>query len=661
MIPKVKVKKQAAKTPAKEPKTPKTPRGKARKEEDESAEKKAEELVSRSGRKIRPKRYMDEHTEENSTLPSPAPKKRRATSPAAEKDKVKADIVINNFNAVTQMELEDIKEPFSSVDSDKENILISYLPSGQYVGIKLFQSRPSSFKNEAARLLWDRQAATNAITLKHQLERGHISAQSITGQLVMDLGLTDEEKATLDKERDTEEKKSRVRFLKTEMKLIELDTKIKSCLCLEKADTTLCLKLLDEFEELDLKPLMLLKHPSCVETVKRMRAYVGNAPSWDLTESDVMEFNKHAHQIRKMADSLYTSMRKLFTLPQGLKFYEYFCERVALFKSATEKLSSDELLELVHEPIEMSQPSSHTMKSSVDAANGCTDLNKSKPSGKQKKPAHIAKQTAKRDSSKKSQQEEKEAVKVVDKESQKSAEIEKAQKEQDKAEETEQDKSGGVEENPKESEPDVDSEEQKETAVEENKDENLEKNSEEAESEKVNEKTETKEVKTTQVTKDDEDTDKADSEVSDKVKETDKPEEKNSKNNTDKSKDTDKPSAQEKTNSEDVSKDSQEKAKNHVENSKDPTPEKSKGSGDKPKDTKDTPAKKDSDNTKDRKDSEKRGEKRRLSGESNSKSDEDKGKDSEKEIDEPRSKRSREVKKTDSGAQRSPTKRKSKA
>ena len=44
----------------------------------------------------------------------------------------------------------------------------------------------------------------------------------------------------------TEEKKSRVQFLKTEMKLIELDTKIKTCLCLEKADTELCLKLLDE-------------------------------------------------------------------------------------------------------------------------------------------------------------------------------------------------------------------------------------------------------------------------------------------------------------------------------------------------------------------------------------------------------------------------------
>ncbi|CAG9794458.1 unnamed protein product [Diatraea saccharalis] len=255
-------KSNAAKTPAKEPpkgKEPKTPRGKGKKEEAEKDEeaKKEEEIVSRSGRKIRPKRYIDEQTEENATLPSPVQKKRRAGSPVAEKEKdsdkvkektepVKEKPTSKLYNAVTQSELEDLKEPFKQEDAEKENILITYLPSGQYVGVKLFQSRPNSFKNEAARLAWDKQAAANSVTIKLQLERGQITPQSVLAQLVMDLNLTDEEKASLDKERETEEKKSRVQFLKTEMKLIELDAKIKTCLCLEKADTDLCLKLLDE-------------------------------------------------------------------------------------------------------------------------------------------------------------------------------------------------------------------------------------------------------------------------------------------------------------------------------------------------------------------------------------------------------------------------------
>ncbi|KAJ8704601.1 hypothetical protein PYW07_011789 [Mythimna separata] len=472
---------KAKETPVKPAKEPKTPRGKGKKEEpaakeDDSEEKKEEEIVSRSGRKIRPKRYMDEQTEDNATLPSPATKKRRGASPTPDKEKEKdkadpkekqpdknikqfnavtqkrrgasptpdkekekdkadpkekqPDKNIKQFNAVTQSELEDLKEPFKPEDAEKENILIAYLPSGQYIGIKLFQSRPNSFKSEASRLQWDKQAALNAITLKLQLEKGHITSQSVLAQLVTDLNLTDEEKATLDKERETEEKKSRVQFLKTEMKLIELDAKIKTCLSLEKADTDMCLKLLDELTGLDIKPLMLLKHPTCLETIKRMRAYVGNTPSWELSESAALVFTKQAHRIRKQADSVYKKMKDLFNTLEGLSFWEYFTNRVLKFKKVTSTLSADELLEMIHEPLEMSVPSSHDMKEAVDAANEADQLAQTQPEGesespdkakkkstpakskKDKKEANSTSKTPlKRQSSRKQQQEEKEKEK----------------------------------------------------------------------------------------------------------------------------------------------------------------------------------------------------------------------------------------------------------
>ncbi|XP_013136719.1 PREDICTED: neurofilament heavy polypeptide-like isoform X2 [Papilio polytes] len=431
--------KSKAATPAKPVKEPKTPRGKAKKEEqkEEAEERKEEEIISRSGRKIRPKRYIDEHTEENTTLPSPAPKKRRGASPALEKEKepekekpkpettakAKTD-KMKLFNTVSQSELEDLKEPFAQEDADKENILIAYLSNGQYVGIRLFQSRPANFKNEAGRLQWDKQAATNALTLKMQLERGQITPQSVMGQLVTDLHLTDEEKATLDKERETEEKKSRVQFLKTEMKLIELDAKIKTCLCLEKADTELCLKLLDELMDLDVRPLMLLKHPSCLETVKRMRAYIGNAASWELSESAALRFNEQAQRIRKRADKLYTDMKELFTTPAGLSFFEYFSERVLEFKKVTAKLTSDELLEMVHEPIEMSAPTQLSTKtppatkdeeSAPPTEDDSTKKKVTNTPTKAKKPNGTqAKPPLKRQSSRKQQQEEKETTKEAE-------------------------------------------------------------------------------------------------------------------------------------------------------------------------------------------------------------------------------------------------------
>ncbi|PZC84804.1 hypothetical protein B5X24_HaOG203794 [Helicoverpa armigera] len=496
-------------TPSKPAKEPKTPRSKAKKDEpgkEEDDEKKDEEIVSRSGRKIRPKRYIDEQTEDNMTLPSPAPKKRRGASPPPDKEKEKTEQKdkqpeknVKQFNAVSQSELEDLKEPFKPGTTDTKisrtsicqevNELIRDVPDEKLEALSkhirfIMQIYLSNDKKDEIFLKMDDISGENSqFSLKDDIfsqyddnfvtedclksyennigskndemredsnsskekeqavtqtkiiptfgkqkklkkdnkkptakpkkfippvknniievntKKGHITTQSVLAQLVTDLNLTDEEKATLDKERETEEKKSRVQFLKTEMKLIELDAKIKTCLSLDKADTDMCLKLLDELIELDIKPLMLLKHPTCLETIKRMRAY--------------------AHKIRKQADSLYKKMKDLFMPLEGLSFWEYFTNRVLKFKKVTSNLSADELLEMIHEPLEMSLPTMHSMKEAVDAANEAEQLEitqpenddkakkKSTPAKTKKTANSTPKQPVKRQSSRKLQQEEK--------------------------------------------------------------------------------------------------------------------------------------------------------------------------------------------------------------------------------------------------------------
>ncbi|KAH9633733.1 hypothetical protein HF086_008755 [Spodoptera exigua] len=163
--------------------------------------------------------------------------------------------------------------PNENKDAEKENILIAYLPSGQYVGIKLFQSRPSSFKNEASRLQWDKQAASNAVTLKMQLEKGHVPYNSVVAQL------------------------------------------------------------------------------------------------------------------------------DLFTPLEGLSFWEYFTNRVMRFKKATSNLSPDELLELIHEPLVMSEPASFDMKEAVDAANETEQKELIQPDGEDKNKKKTTPAKAKKSSS----------------------------------------------------------------------------------------------------------------------------------------------------------------------------------------------------------------------------------------------------------------------
>ncbi|XP_059058871.1 PC4 and SFRS1-interacting protein [Achroia grisella] len=639
--------KPAKETPAKPIKEPKTPRGKAKKEEtkeeDKDDEKKEEEIVSRSGRKIRPKRYIDEQTDENSTLPSPAPKKRRGASPPVEKEKEKEESVkeksveknLKQYHTISQSDLENLKEPFKQEDTEKDNILITYLPTGQYVGIKLFQSRPTSFKNESSRLQWDKQAASNAVTLKLQLERGQIKPESILAQLVMELNLSDEEKSTLDNERETDEKKSRVQFLKTEMKLIELDAKIKTCLCLEKADTELCLKLLDELMELEVKPLMLLKHPTCLETVKRMRAYVGNTPSWDLSESAALVFSKQAHRIRKQADTLYKNMKELFITPDGLSFWEYFSERVIQFKKITSKFSADELLEMVHEPLELSLPTAHTMKAAIDAANDeelkdgeeVNDKKKSTPV-KPKKTANNstpAKTATKRQSSRKLQDDKdtnakKETNAKKDTVEEEEA-IEKTDTPNDILKEAEK-----PEENNKDAEP-MEVDNVNETAEEVN---SLKENSSDDKSVKEkNPKEKNAEDKSTKEKKNSED--KSTKEKKDKNSDEKGSKEKKEKTSEDKStKDKKDKNSDDKSINEKSPEDKSTKEKNSVEKS--PSPVEKEKESDKGKDDE--------------------------AKEDKAESKEDKEK--EKDVGEPRAKRSRETKKTEPPPPRSPAKRKAK-
>ncbi|XP_052743112.1 PC4 and SFRS1-interacting protein [Bicyclus anynana] len=627
-------KKSTPKTPATpKAKEPKTPRGRNKKDEEikedpKEEEKKEEEIVSRSGRKIRPKRYIDEHTEDNASLTMSAPKKRRGASPVEkEKEKEKEKEVeketkvkenkekaIKQFNAVTQTELENLQEPFTPEDPEKENIVIAYLPSGQYIGVKLFQCRPNNFASEAARLQWDKRAASNALTLKSQLEKGHITPKSVQEQLVMDLNLTDEEKATLDKERDTEEKKSRVNYLKVEMKLIELDAKIKTCLCLEKANTELCLKLIDELIALDIKPLMLLKHPSTLETIKRMRAYVGNTPQWELTESDALLFSQHAHKIRQQADVAYNCLKGLFTIPQGLSFWEFFTERADQFKKATEKLTPDEVLEMVHLPLEMSDPTSHTMDAAIEAANQPIteeeekeeEVKKTKTPAKTKKAVNntTPKTPAKRQSSRSKPEEPKEKEQTNTEDSTEDKNAEQKQEEQNKDKESPESKENDTEE--------------KEVAKEKkekknSRDNKIKEDNKSAKESKAN-KDETKNTKDAKTSKED-----------------DKSTEKDSKQEESKDK-------------EESEKDSEIKEK---------TPEKSDANTDDSK--KDTPAEEDkSESSKEvPKDTEKDSKSTDKSDKEDKKK-EDKGKVEE----EPRAKRTRESKKTD--PPRSPTKRKSK-
>lgn len=54
---------------------------------------------------------------------------------------------------------------------------------------------------------------------------------------------------------------------------------------------------------------MLKKHPNVVETIKRIRRYVGNIKDWKFTDEERAVFNENAEKVRHLSDSIYNKFK----------------------------------------------------------------------------------------------------------------------------------------------------------------------------------------------------------------------------------------------------------------------------------------------------------------------------------------------------------------
>ena len=157
-------------------------------------------------------------------------------------------------------------------------------------------------------------------------------------------------------------------FLDNQYKLIHVVQDIKLALGLENADVDQSIDLLETFKS-DILPhvtnLMLLKYPSVVDTVRRLRKYIGNLSSWGLSETEVGEFLGKAEQIRKLATAVYekfkvseehatqadiaisnfTYFQALFSYPDDFSFWNKFAEEQKSFNDKYNALSPEDLFE----------------------------------------------------------------------------------------------------------------------------------------------------------------------------------------------------------------------------------------------------------------------------------------------------------------------------
>lgn len=145
-------------------------------------------------------------------------------------------------------------------------------------------------------------------------------------------------------------KPSALEWLTTENCMTRLDTLIRGHLGMSRANPKQCIETLDSMCNLKLKPLMLKKHPEVVETIKRLRKYVGNAGAWNFSVEQQREFEEQAQEIRAKAECIFDKFKKMFSAPDNSSFLEIFADSVLAFQKKTEDWPLAKIYSLTTEP-----------------------------------------------------------------------------------------------------------------------------------------------------------------------------------------------------------------------------------------------------------------------------------------------------------------------
>ncbi|KAK9308321.1 hypothetical protein QLX08_001749 [Tetragonisca angustula] len=327
---------------------------------DSQGEESPKEVVSRSGRKIKPKRFADFSSSEETDNTTDKSEHGRGRSKAKIEDSTdqvtpsamhKKRVTMEKKNNLDEAPILEGTVVSGTTSSDTPGrLLLALTFAGEYVGIKLDMDKPKSFESEKAQKQWDWSTARNAMKLKAQLESGEILPEQVKDYLDFNVHVPDEEKRLLAKDGALHRKTNKLRWLRIEAQLLQLDAQIKSNLGLDRAYPDKCLQAMDDMLSLSIDPLMLKKHPHIVGTVKRLRRYIGNLADWKLNDEEEAVFKQKAEQIRQKSEHIYNKFKAMFTIPEGQSFWQSFSDQVVHFKELTKDMPEEKVFSLMSDP-----------------------------------------------------------------------------------------------------------------------------------------------------------------------------------------------------------------------------------------------------------------------------------------------------------------------
>jgi len=262
--------------------------------------------VSRSGRKIKPKKYSDYDNE------SEAPKRSRLS-----KENFKSSEKHNTSNNETDTSSE---QNYKTKDTNADTRKVSKSHSA----VSLPHINNSINKNL--------EQVTNEINEDNELPVA-----------IKDLMVGALSNIETGWKKTGPKKITKIDLLHTEVDLLDYIHKLRIALRTDHADYERALELLEHIIELQVNALMLKKHQEIVETIKQVTRYTGNAKEWNLNEEETVLHNEKSSQIRRKAEIIFNKFISLFAVSDGKSFDEIFNKEVEDFFTKTKHLACDQI------------------------------------------------------------------------------------------------------------------------------------------------------------------------------------------------------------------------------------------------------------------------------------------------------------------------------
>ncbi|XP_016951308.1 PC4 and SFRS1-interacting protein [Drosophila biarmipes] len=227
------------------------------------------------------------------------------------------------------------------INNIRNEMLMVYMPTAKCLGIDMNYNKPEIFESAAAEEAWLEKSRKEAMELKLKLESGQLEPETMPERIVVEP--TRSEIPKQEALRFIEELIEHEDALFMERDFIQLSQQLRECLGLRRANVGKCLEILDQFKEVELTKLMLLRNPECVDIMRRLRRYVGNLELWKMDHSDEVEFKEKAQIIRKVSSGIYDGFKSLFNPEPEAEdnFWIDFCEKVKIYKTYTKNMNEN--------------------------------------------------------------------------------------------------------------------------------------------------------------------------------------------------------------------------------------------------------------------------------------------------------------------------------